>query len=65
MKTVLVLQSISMEQSSMMKGNFCMISSIFTFSKKFSIHKKKDLLKENSTSSPGQQRLGHSQAICF
>jgi len=65
MKTVLVLQSISMEQSSMMKGNFCMISSIFIFSKKFSIHKKKALLKENSTSSHGQQPLGHSQAICF
>jgi len=65
MKTALVLQSISMEQSSMMKGNFCMISSIFTFSKKFSIHKKKDLLKENSTSSLGPQHLGHSQVICF
>jgi hypothetical protein len=65
MKTVLVLQSISMEQSSMMKGNFYMISSIFTFSKKFSIHKKKDLLKGNSTSLLGQQHLGHSQAICF
>jgi len=65
MKTVLVLQSISMEQSSMTKGNFYMISSIFIFSKKFSIHKKKDLLKENSTSLPGQQPLGHSQVICF
>jgi hypothetical protein len=65
MKTALGLQSISMEQSSMMKGNFCMISSIFIFSKKFSIHKKKALLKGNSTSSPGQQHLGHSQVICF